>query len=156
MIWDRYLISFSPIWISNFLGTIFEKSVFYLILCTVSRDYCLAGYSMALLYFMITAPMQHQPNYHIFYGMFDIWSCKYSNKFFIFIMYPTNVKFYYFKNLFMESFWVFNVQSYIIFKWWLLSLFNHFFGEGSGEGSRKGFCVLVKTPSRVLNWEKWK
>lgn len=61
MMWDKNLISFFPIWISNCLGTVFEKSVFSPMLCgahlcIVSRVYCLACYSItvALWYYRCT------------------------------------------------------------------------------------------------------
>lgn len=93
--WDRYLISFSPIWISNFLGTIFEKSVFYLILCRITS----ALYQESIAW--LATPWHccillslHQSNTNLINILFivglDIWWCKYSNKCCFYIYFVPN------------------------------------------------------------------
>lgn len=116
--WDRNLISFFPIWISNCLGTVFEKSAFSPMLCgahlcIVSRVYCLARYSITgvLWYYPCTNIILI---YHSFivnvYMMIQIFTLF----IFVFLIQQTCLKsLIKFKNVSVESFWIFHTYRYI-------------------------------------------
>lgn len=151
--WDRYLISFPPIWISNFLGTIFEKSVFYLILCRITSALYRESIAwLAIPWHCSILLSLHQCNTNLINILFivglDIWWCKYSNKCCFYIYFVPNKlvrTFFLHLKFYLRKFFQFSTCT-VIFKWWLFFPFQSF------SGGSEGRCFVCWPKPLVQYW----